>query len=141
MPDGDSKRCNDFNKSKEQGHHSAVTAQPTIRLLHARELQQLRRHDDHVVAWQEPKEAVNLVAVDRFVRLLAAHVPDHYRHAIRYFGLLAPREKDQHHAALFNLLGERRRRRPQPLSWRESVKKCFGVDPMIDSFGQEMYWV
>ncbi len=28
MPDGDSKRCNDFNKPKEQGHHSAVTAQP-----------------------------------------------------------------------------------------------------------------
>src|SRR5208282_594828 len=28
MPDGDSKRCNDFNKPKEQGHHSAVTVQP-----------------------------------------------------------------------------------------------------------------
>jgi hypothetical protein len=28
--------------------------------------------------------------LDRFVRLLAAHVPDNYRHAIRYFGILAP---------------------------------------------------
>jgi Zn-dependent protease with chaperone function len=31
MPDGDWKRCNDFNKPKEQGHHSAVTVQPSAR--------------------------------------------------------------------------------------------------------------
>jgi hypothetical protein len=79
--------------------------------------------------------------LDRFVRLLAAHVPDHYRHAIRYFGLLAPRAKGQRDAGLFHLLGQQRRPRPQRLSWRESVKKYFRVDPMIDSFGQEMHWV
>jgi hypothetical protein len=79
--------------------------------------------------------------LDRFVRLLAAHVPDHYRHAIRYFGLLAPRVKGQRDAGLFHLLGQQRRPRPQRLSWRESVKKYFRVDPMIDSFGQEMHWV
>lgn len=28
-----------------------------------------------------------------FVALLAEHVPDRYRHAVRYFGLLAPRSK------------------------------------------------
>jgi hypothetical protein len=76
-----------------------------------------------------------------FVRLLAAHVPDRYRHAIRYFGLLAPRAKGQTHAALFVLLGEPRRPRPQRLSWRSSLRKYFGRDPLIDSHGQEMHWV
>jgi hypothetical protein len=75
------------------------------------------------------------------VHLLAAHVLDHYRHAIRYFGLLAPRTKNQHYAGLFLLLRQQMRPRPQRLSWRELMKKCFGVDPMIDSFGQEMHWV
>ena len=28
-----------------------------------------------------------------FVALLGEHVPDRYRHAVRYFGLLAPRSK------------------------------------------------
>jgi Putative transposase len=76
-----------------------------------------------------------------FVRLLAAHVPDRYRHAIRYFGLLAPRAKGQTHAALFVLLGEPRQPRPQRLSWRSSLLKYFGRDPLIDSQGQEMHWV
>lgn len=79
--------------------------------------------------------------LDRFVRLLAAHVPDHYRHGTRYFGLLAPRIKNKLYAGLFLLLGQRRRPRPQRLSWRESIKKYFGFDPMIDRFGHEMRWV
>ena len=79
--------------------------------------------------------------LDRFVCLLAVHVPDHYRHAIRYFGRLAPRVKNKLFAGLFLLLGQRRRPGPQRLSWRESIKKYFGFDPMIDSMGQEMHWV
>ena len=76
-----------------------------------------------------------------FARLLAAHVPDHYRQAIRYFGLLAPRAKGQTFAALFVLLGETKRPRPQRLSWRSSILKYFGHDPLIDSHGQTMHWV
>src|SRR5260370_429257 len=34
--------------------------------------------------------------LDQFVRLLATHVPDRYRPGIRYFGILAPRTKNQH---------------------------------------------
>jgi Putative transposase len=79
--------------------------------------------------------------LDRFVCLLASHVPDKYRHGIRYFGLLAPRVKNQHYAGLFLLLGQQMLPRPQRLSWRKSVKKYFGFDPMIDSIGQEMRWV
>jgi hypothetical protein len=76
-----------------------------------------------------------------FVRLLAAHVPDRYRHGIRYFGLLSPRTKNLTRAALFVLLGQTPRPRPERLNWRSSLLKYFGVDPLIDSRGQEMHWV
>ena len=39
----------------------------------------------------------------QYVRLLAAHVPDVYRHGIRYFGLQAPRTKSLTSAALFHI--------------------------------------
>jgi hypothetical protein len=76
-----------------------------------------------------------------FIRLLAAHVPAHYRHGIRYFGLLAPRTKRFTYAALSVFLGQTRRPRPRRLSWRSSILKYFGFDPLIDSRGQEMHWV
>ena len=58
-----------------------------------------------------------------FVAILTEHVPDHYRHGIRYFGLLAPRSKALTSAALFTLLGQEKRRRPQRLSWRNSLRR------------------
>jgi hypothetical protein len=76
-----------------------------------------------------------------FVRLLAAHVPDLYRHAIRYFGLLAPRAKGNNWAGLFIALGQEMREFPPRLSWRDSLVRYFGVDPLIDSRGDEMRWV
>lgn len=79
--------------------------------------------------------------LDRFVRLLAAHVTDTYRHSIRYFGLLAPRTIAQTRSALFLLWGQEAQRRPQRLSWRALRFNSFGSDPMLDSFGQEMHWV
>jgi hypothetical protein len=79
--------------------------------------------------------------LDQFVRLLATYVPDRYRHGIRYFGILAPRAKNQHYAGLFLLLGQRRRLRPKRLGWRDSLLKYFGIDPLIDSRGELMHWV
>src|SRR4051812_2672237 len=77
----------------------------------------------------------------QFVQLLSAHVPSYYQHGIRYFGLLAPRAKALTHAALFVLLGQTPRSRLERLSWRNSLLKYFGVDPLIDSHGREMFWV
>lgn len=79
--------------------------------------------------------------LDSFVRLLAMHVPDHYRHGVRYFGILSPRGRNKIYAGLFLRLGQQMRPRPQRLTWRESLKKFFGFDPMIDSIGQEMHWI
>ena len=76
-----------------------------------------------------------------FVAILTEHVPDHYRHGIRYFGLLAPRSKALTSAALFTLLGQEKRRRPQRLSWRNPLRRYFGIDPLRDSRGEVMHWV
>ncbi len=79
--------------------------------------------------------------INEFVSALAAHVPDRYRHAIRYFGLLAPRSKHQTSDALFALLGQKKRARPVRLGWAASIRKDFGRNPLLDSKRQPMRWV
>jgi hypothetical protein len=79
-------------------------------------------------------------SLERFISLLAEHVPDRYFHSIRYFGLLAPRTRARTWATLFLLLGQERRSRPRRLSWQSSLRKHFGVDPLIDHHGQAMKW-
>ena len=79
-------------------------------------------------------------SLSKFVEKLAEHVPDHYRHAIRYFGLWAPRSKGQTAPALFLLLGQERRDRPRRLKWADSIRKSFGTDPLIDRHGERMHW-
>ncbi|MBZ5706978.1 MAG: transposase [Acidobacteriia bacterium] len=80
-------------------------------------------------------------SIEEFVAALARHVPDRYRNAIRYFGLLAPRSKGLTSAALFALVGQSDRPHPKRLSWRESLRRYFGVDPLIDRCGQSMHWI
>jgi len=46
---------------------------------------------------------------EEFVDLLIQHVPDPGRHAMRYFGLLSPRCKARHWAAIFVLLNQQQR--------------------------------
>ena len=75
-----------------------------------------------------------------FLTTLADHIPDRYRHNIRYFGLLAPRAKGQTHDAVFALLGQERLGKPRRLRWAASMKKSFGVDPLMDREGQRMRW-
>lgn len=79
--------------------------------------------------------------IEDFLRLLAQHVQDSYRHSVRYFGLLAPRARGRMNAPLFVLLGQCMTPRPQRLSWQDSLRNCFGVDPLIDRHGQTMHLV
>ena len=74
-----------------------------------------------------------------FVTLLAEHVQDRYRHAIRYFGLLAPRSRARTASVVLLLLGQQRRPRPRRLGWAYSVRRDFGVDPLSDSRGRPMH--
>jgi hypothetical protein len=76
-----------------------------------------------------------------FVSMLSQHVLDRYQHSMRYFGFLAPRTKSQTSAALFALLGQRARPKPPRQLWADSLRKRFGVDPLIDEFGHRLKWV
>jgi hypothetical protein len=78
---------------------------------------------------------------EMFVDALGEHVPDRYRHAMRYFGLLAPRSKRRTSSALLAVLKQEKRPRPARLSWADSLTSDFGVNPLIDSRGQPMLWV
>ena len=78
--------------------------------------------------------------IEKFVDALAEHVPDRYRHTTRHFGLLAPRSKGCTFAAVFGLLGQPMSARPRRLSWANSLRKHFGLDPLIDGNGQLMRW-
>ena len=48
-----------------------------------------------------------------FLATLADHVPDRYRHNIRYFGLLVPRTKARTYDIVFALLGQKRLGKPR----------------------------
>ena len=76
-----------------------------------------------------------------FVAMLSPHVLDRYQHSMRYFGLLAPRTKRLTSAAVFALLGQQPRPKPPRQRWNDSLKQRFGVDPLIDEFGNPMHWV
>jgi hypothetical protein len=54
---------------------------------------------------------------------------------------VAPRTKNRTLAAVLTLLGQTKRPCPKRLSWRASLQKYFGVDPLIDSQDQPMRWV
>src|SRR3984893_5315079 len=81
------------------------------------------------------------VTPQEFIAMWAEHVPDRYCHAIRYFGLLAPVSRSRISAAVFALLGQQMRSRPQRLSWAFLRRRDFGLDPLIDRRGQAMRWV
>jgi hypothetical protein len=82
-----------------------------------------------------------VLPTSQFIANLADHVPDHYRHAVRYFGLWSPAVKKRTSASLFLALGQKKPIPPARLSWRASVRRDFHTDPLIDENGREMHWV
>lgn len=87
------------------------------------------------------KQVLSECSLVEFVDLLSEHVPDRYRHAPRYFGLLSPRSKAHNSRAVFLILKQHKRPRPRRLGWAYSLRRDFGVDPLIDSSGQPLRWV
>jgi hypothetical protein len=75
------------------------------------------------------------------VAILREQVLNRGRHAMRYFGLLAPRSKACTWAAVFALLRQKQRPHPRGLRWRSLLRKTFGIDPLLDSLGETMHWV
>jgi hypothetical protein len=79
-------------------------------------------------------------SLEEFLDRWAQHIPDHYQHGVRNFGLFAPRSLGQTCAAVFVMLGQPRRARPKPRRWADSIKRDFGYDPLLDRKGNRMKW-
>ena len=90
---------------------------------------------------REKRMVTTRYMIEDFVDALAEQVSDRYRHAMRRFGLLAPRTQRTTSAAMFLLLGQQKRPRPRRLSWAFSLRRDFGVNPLIDHRGQQLRWV
>jgi hypothetical protein len=98
-----------------------------------------------VTFWAKDKRSGRRVRVQsslkEFIDRWAQHIPERYQHAVRNFGLFAPRALSQTSAAIFAILGKERRPRPKPRPWAESIKRDFGRDPLLDPMGKSMKWV
>jgi len=79
-------------------------------------------------------------SLEEFMDRWAQHIPERYQHAVRSFGLFAPRALQQTSAAIFVILRQERRPRPKPRPWADSLKRDFGRDPLLDHTGKRMKW-
>jgi hypothetical protein len=79
-------------------------------------------------------------SLEEFTERWAQHIPEFYQHAVRSFGLFAPRALSQTLAAIFAILGQDRKPRPKPRCWADSIKRDFGRDPLLDHTGKRMKW-
>jgi hypothetical protein len=97
-----------------------------------------------VTFWTKDKKLRRRIDVqyslEEFIDLWAQHIPERYQHAVRSFGLFAPRALRQTSAAIFAILGQERRPRPKPRPWADSIKRDFGRDPLLDHSGKRMKW-
>src|SRR5712692_2431358 len=61
--------------------------------------------------------------VEEFIDRWAQHIPKRYRHAVRHFGLFAPRRWPQTAAAVFILIGTKQRPRPKRRPWAVAIQQ------------------
>jgi Putative transposase/Transposase zinc-binding domain len=80
-------------------------------------------------------------SLEEFIDRWAQHIPERYQHAVRSFGLFAPRALGQTSAAIFAILGQEQKPRPKPRPWADSIKRDFLHDPLLDHTGKRMKWV
>jgi hypothetical protein len=92
--------------------------------------------------WYKDKKLRRRVEVEcsleEFIDRWAQHIPEPCQHAVRSFGLFAPRALGQTSAAIFVILRQDRRPRPKPRPWADSIKRDFGHDPLLDHTGKRM---
>jgi transposase len=71
-------------------------------------------------------------SVEKLIDLWAQHILKRYRHAVRYFGLFAPRTVNQMFDRIFDAIGYKRQPGPTPPRWAESIKEMTGRDPRLE---------
>lgn len=80
-------------------------------------------------------------SLENLIDLWAQHILKRYKHAVRYFGLFAPRSVERMFDRIFSSIGCKRQPRPTPPRWADSRKQMSGKDPLLDQTGQQMNWV
>ena len=78
---------------------------------------------------------------EEFIDRWAQHMPQRYRHSVRYFGLFAPRRWARVAAAVFTILGTERRLKPKRLPWALGIQQLGGPNPLLDREGQPMKFI
>jgi hypothetical protein len=79
-------------------------------------------------------------SLEQFIDRWAQHIPNHYQHSVRNFGLFGSRGFGQTASAIFAILGQKRKPRPKPVRWADSIKRDFGHNPLLDHMGNIMKW-
>lgn len=79
--------------------------------------------------------------IEEFIDRWSQHIPKRYRHAVRHFGLFAPRRWGQAGAAIFATLGRKQRPRPKRRPWAASIQQQFGRNLLLGHNGQRMKFV
>jgi hypothetical protein len=77
-------------------------------------------------------------SLEKLIDLWAQHILKRYKHAVRYFGLFAPRAINQMFDQILAAMGSKRQPRPKPPRWAESCKQLTGKDPLLDRIGQRI---
>jgi Putative transposase/Transposase zinc-binding domain len=92
--------------------------------------------------WTDDKKLDSRVPVQcsltQFIDRWAQHILDLYQHAVRTFGLFAPRALSLTSPAVFAVLGQKPRPRPKRLPWATSIQRDFGWDPLLGANGHRM---
>ena len=101
--------------------------------------------DGFVWFWHKDKRERRWVriryTIEEFIDHWSQHIPRRYRHAVRHFGLFAPRRWASAAATIFSIIGQERRRKPKRCPWAISLQRTFGRNPLLDEKGQSMKWV
>jgi hypothetical protein len=101
--------------------------------------------DGLVQFWYRDKKTLRretvLCKIEEFVDRLSQHMPERYRHSVRYFGLFATRRWAQIAAAVFMILGTEQRPQPKRLPWALGVQQLGRRNLLLDSKGQPMKFV
>ena len=75
-------------------------------------------------------------SLKEFIERWSQHILERYQHAVRSFGLFAPRALEQASAAIFSILGQEQRPRPKPQAVPSSPDSVCGGESCRYDFDQ-----
>ena len=101
--------------------------------------------NQHVVKFiAKDKRSRRLIMIEltpkEFISAWVSHLPEHYEHTVRSFGLFSARTLGNNPDFFLSIPNHAKRPRPKPLRWNISIMRDFGWDPLRDRQGNTMKW-